>query len=153
MIVSNATLNLGQSDTGLQIGWGGKDCVLVLQGATPKVRSVTTYDHAFRFQGSGGLRFEVPVDGYDRGYVPVEVPSGAFRFNTEGCKLEIDCEDFVARTGGKLHLIHAASIDTDTATRMRNTCTLPEGCELIISGGDVYIKSRVKNRGFAIIYR
>ena len=155
LCVSNATLHLIDDTTGLRIGWGGSstNATLVLQGETPKVRSEAAANHnGCAFNCGSKLRFEIPEQGYAKGYVPFEV-SCPFAFDGATCKLEIDCDDFVAKTGGKLHLIHAYSINDTTATRMRNTCTLPEGCELIISGGDVYIKSKVKNRGFAIIYR
>ena len=157
MCVSNATLDVDATDNvGLRVGYlmpngyrGSTNCVFVLQGTTPKVRINGSY--ACVFNVGSTLRFEIPREGYAKGHVPLETSSALMFYDSES-RLEIDCSEFVAKTGGKLHLIHAASIDADTLNRMRSSCSLPEGCELIISGGDLYIKSPIR-KGFGISFR
>jgi hypothetical protein len=155
--VSNGTVNINASDSvGLRVGYlmpngyrGSTNCVFVIQGATPKVN--VEGSNACKFNAGSVLRFEIPKDGYTNGYVPFET-SSSFEFTDSASRLEIDCEEFVAKTGGRLHLIKASSIDSNTQKRIRESCSLPEGCELIISGGNVYIKSP-RRIGFFISIR
>ena len=162
--ISNATVNLGGNGTdnvGLRVGYNvpngfsnSTNCVLVLQGATPKVevQSAASDNSACWFANGSTLRFEIPKEGYAKDFVPLTTNS-KFLMDT-GSKLEIDCAQFVAHTGGKLHLIHAdGGIVSDAKTAI-NACasTLPEGCEIIVEDEDVYIKSR-KCIGFVLMYK
>lgn len=164
--ISNATANIGGgSDTvGLRVGYNvpngysnSTNCVLVLQGTTPKVEinSAAVDNGACWFSNGATLRFEIPKEGYADGYVPLTTNS-KFLMDDEASKLEIDCAEFVAKTGGKLHLIHAeGGITAASKTRLAACAsTLPEGCTLIVSedNKDVYIKSR-KCIGFVLMYK
>ena len=65
----------------------------------------------------------------------------------------MDCAEFVAKTGGKLHLIHAGSITSETKDRLdAYASTLPERCTLIVEDTDVYLKSP-RVTGFVISFR
>ena len=146
--ISNATVNIGQDSVGLRIGYRyagspSTNCVLVLQGATPKVNITATSDRTDTclFDNGATLRFEIPKKGYAQDHVPFTT-AGYLKFNSDACKLEIDCGDFVACTGGRLHLVHAYNIPSTTKTRLENSCVLPEGCTLEVTTTDVYIKSR-----------
>ena len=157
LCISNATLNIGADSVGLAIGYAtsgsfSTNCMLVLQGATPKITIAEPSRSACIFYNSSTLRFEIPKEGYAEGYVPFTM-SCQFGFKDRTSRVEIDCEEFVEKTGGKLHLIHAASLGND-AKACLNACasTLPEGCSLIIDGGDVYIKSPRKT-GFILMYK
>ena len=164
--ISNATANIGGgSDTvGLRVGYNvpngysnSTNCVLVLQGTTPKVEinSAAVDNGACWFSNGATLRFEIPKDGYADGYVPLTTNS-KFLMEDDASKLEIDCAEFVAKTGGKLHLIHAEGGITAVSKTRLAACasTLPEGCTLIVSedNKDVYIKSR-KCIGFVLMYK
>lgn len=162
--ISNATANIGGgSDTvGLRVGYNvpngysnSTNCVLVLQGTTPKVEinSAAVDNGACWFSNGATLRFEIPKEGYADGYVPLTTNS-KFLMDDEASKLEIDCAEFVAKTGGKLHLIHAeGGITAASKTRLAACAsTLPERCTLIVEDTDVYLKSpRVS--GFVLMYR
>ena len=159
--ISNATVNLGGNgadSVGLRVGYNvpngysnSTNCVLVLQGATPKVevQSAASDNSACWFANGATLRFEIPREGYADGYVPLTTNS-KFLMDT-GSKLEIDCAEFAAKTGGKLHLIHAnGNIVSDAKTRL-SACasTLPAGCTLIVEDKDVWLQ--VPSRAATII--
>ena len=161
--ISNATVNIGGNAdvVGLRVGYNvpngysnSTNCVLVLQGTTPKVEinSAAVDNGACWFANGSTLRFEIPKEGYADGYVPLTTNS-KFLMDDEASKLEIDCAEFVAKTGGKLHLIHAeGGITAASKTRLAACAsTLPERCTLIVEDKDVYIKSpRVS--GFVLMY-
>ena len=163
--ISNATVNIGgNADVGgLRVGYnvpnGGysnsTNCVLVLQGTTPKVEinSAAADNGACWFANGSTLRFEIPKEGYADGYVPLTTNS-KFLMEDEASKLEIDCAEFVAKTGGKLHLIHAeGGITAASKTRLAACAsTLPERCTLIVEDKDVYLKSP-RVIGFVLTYR
>ena len=160
--ISNATVNLGGDNVGLRVGYNvqsgysnSTNCVLVLQGTTPKVEinSVAADNDACWFANGSTLRFEVPKDGYADGYVPLTTNS-KFLMEDDASKLEIDCAEFVAKTGGKLHLIHAeGGINAASKTRLAAcVSTLPERCTLIVEDTDVYLKSP-RVAGFVISVR
>ena len=147
--ISNATLNLAADDAGLRVGYDAytTNCMLVMRGETPKVKSAAT-GYSCVFGAGAKLRFEIPRDGYAADYVPFDV---SCQFSLAAtASLEVDCDEFVAHTGGKLHLIHAKSINAATAERL-TACSLPEGCSIIVDGGDVYLKSK-KMTGFVITF-
>ena len=160
--VSNATVNIGGNAdvVGLRVGYNvpngysnSTNCVLVLHGTTPKVEinSAAADNGACWFANGSTLRFEIPKEGYADGYVPLTTNS-KFLMEDEASKLEIDCAEFVAKTGGKLHLIHAeGGITTASKTRLAACVTLPERCTLIVDDKDVYIKSP-RVRGFIISF-
>ena len=162
LCVSNATVNVDRNEdtTGLRIGYNqpsgysdSTNCVLVMQGVTPKIeiQSADSGNGACWFANGSTLRFEIPREGYADGYVPLTTNS-KFLMDS-GSKLEIDCAQFVAHTGGKLHLIHAEGGIVNEAQAILNACaTLPEGCEIIVGDKDVYIKSR-KCIGFVLMYK
>ena len=151
LVVSNATLNLVQADDGLGLSIGRRDTpmdignALVLQGSRPKVTSAIESTTKDRFTFRGGsksiLRFEIPEEGWERGHVAIDI-KGKFTFGSDAT-LEIDCEDFVAKTGGKLHLIKAGYISEDSANTLKKA-VLPEGATLEVSNGNVYLKSPFK---------
>ena len=118
---------------------------LVLQGSRPKVTSAIESTTKDRFTFRGGsksiLRFEIPEEGWERGHVAIDI-KGKFTFGSDAT-LEIDCEDFVAKTGGKLHLIKAGYISEDSANTLKKA-VLPEGATLEVSNGNVYLKSPFK---------
>lgn len=147
--ISNATLNLAADDVGLRVGYDAytTNCMLVMKGEAPKVQSAAT-GLSCVFGAGAKLRFEIPRDGYAAGYIPFDVSCQFYLGAT--ASLEIDCDEFVAHTGGKLHLIHAKSINADTVERL-TACSLPEGCSIVVDGGDVYLKSK-KMTGFVITF-
>ncbi len=162
--VSNATVNIGGNAdvVGLRVGYNvpngysnSTNCVLVLQGTTPKVEihSAVADNGACWFSNGATLRFEIPKEGYADGYVPLTTNS-KFLMDDEASKLEIDCAEFVAKTGGKLHLIHAeGGITAASKTRLAACAsTLPERCTLIVEDTDVYLKSP-RVAGFVISFR
>lgn len=162
--ISNATVNIGGNAdvVGLRVGYNvpngysnSTNCVLVLQGTTPKVEinSAAVDNGACWFSNGATLRFEIPKEGYADGYVPLTTNS-KFLMDDEASKLEIDCAEFVAKTGGKLHLIHAeGGITAASKTRLAACAsTLPERCTLIVEDKDVYLKSP-RVIGFVLTYR
>ena len=128
--------------------------MLKLCGKSPKVVVGSSNSGACWFANNSILRFEIPKEGYDEGCVPLEMATGCQLHFEPGCRLEIDCADFVAKTGGKLHLIHAGANITDSVKTQLAACasTLPERCTLIVEDKDVYIKSP-RVIGFVLTYR
>lgn len=158
LVVSNATVTLTADSVGFRSGYenGVKvhdDNGLILQGATPKVRSLSsTSQNAFWFQNNSLLRFEIPEEGYADGFVPIELGC-SFYLDETNTRVEIECAKFVEKTGGKLHLIHAGSnISAAIVNFLKNNVVLPEGARLIIDGKDVYLKSP-KRTGLSVIIR
>ena len=162
--VSNATVNIGGNTdvVGLRVGYNvpngysnSTNCVLVLQGTTPKVEihSAAADNGACWFANGSTLRFEIPKEGYAKELVPLTTNS-KFLMDDEASKLEIDCAEFVAKTGGKLHLIHAdGGITAVSKTRLAACAeTLPRGCTLDVKDTDVYLKSP-RVAGFVISFR
>ncbi len=153
LVVSNATINLSNPDdgVGLCIGrWStlldvDRGNMLVLQGSRPKVTSVIEKTNVDRFtfkpNNKSILRFEIPEEGWEKGHVAIDI-KGRFTFGSDAT-LEIDCEDFVAKTGGRLHLIKAGQISADSANTLKKVI-LPEGATLEVSDGNVYLKSPLK---------
>ena len=152
LCVSNATVNVDRNEdaTGLRIGYNqpsgysdSTNCVLVMQGVTPKIeiQSADSGNGACWIANGSTLRFEIPREGYAEGYVPLTTNS-KFLMDT-GSKLEIDCTEFAAKTGGKLHLIHAEGSIVNEAQAILNACasTLPEGCTLIVEDKDVWLQA------------
>ena len=152
LCVSNGTIHLGDGN-GLRVGYrpSGSDstnCLLVLRGTTPKIKNDGVgYNNVFTHGST--LRFEIPREGYAQGYIPFET-AGQFVFGNGNPRLEVACDEFVAHTGGKLHLVHAESIDAATAERLK-ACSLPERCSIVVEGGDVYLKSPRRD-GFIISF-
>ena len=64
--ISNATVNIGDDSVGLRVGYRfgaspATNCVLVMQGETPKVNIVVSSDKkACKFDNGSTLRFEIP---------------------------------------------------------------------------------------------
>ena len=154
LVVSNATINMTNPNDGVGLcmgRWGvaplDVDCGnrLILQGNRPKVTSVIENTNVDRFTFKNGnksiLRFEIPEEGWEKGHVAIDI-KGRFTFGGDAT-LEIDCEDFVAKTGGRLHLIKAGQISEDSANTLKKV-VLPEGATLEVSDGNVYLKSPLK---------
>lgn len=157
LVVSNATVRMAKSDDtiGMRVGYtktgapSSSGCMVRLCGANPKIDIVE--QGSVTFANNSILRFEIPKDGWVENHVAIST-TGAFNFES-GCRLEIDCAEFVAKTGGKLHLIHAEGrITADSKTRLAACAsTLPERCTLQVTDTDVYLKSpRVS--GFVLMY-
>lgn len=147
LVVSNATVRMAKSDdtVGLRVGYtkagaaSSSGCMVRLCGANPKIDIDET--GGVTFANNSTLRFEIPREGYADGYVPLTTNS-KFLMDT-GSKLEIDCAEFAAKTGGKLHLIHAdGNIVSEAKTRL-SACasTLPAGCTLIVEDKDVWLQA------------
>lgn len=160
LVVSNATVNFCDDSVGLRVGYNNarvKDGNrVVLQGTTPKIYSVATAN-SFWFQNNSTLRFEIPEEGYAEGHVPIELTGCSFYIDVSNSKVEIDCDKFVEKTGGKLHLIHSKNkIDTSSSNNIKsyllNQVKLPAGARIIVDGGDVYLKSP-KRTGLTVIIR
>ena len=157
LVVSNATVNLTDSADGVGFRTGRKNVdygnALVLQGKSPKVTSKIANKSLDRFlfqeNTKSFLRFEIPEEGWEKGHVAIDI-MGKFTFGADAT-LEIDCDDFVAKTGGRLHLIKAGSIPVESAEVLKKV-KLPEGATLVISEGDVYLKSPLKV-GFVLSVR
>ena len=139
LVVSNATVETKYLDP----GWKSDDssvatnCMVRLCGTSPKI-CIKGGSHC-RFKNNSVLRFDVPKTGFAENHVPLEL-SCALEFD-ESCRIEVDCAEFVAVTGGKVHLVHAASISDEVKSRLLNTCALPAKCTLEVTATDVYLKS------------
>lgn len=160
LVVSNATVNFCDDSVGLRVGYNNAKVKdgnrVVLQGAMPKIYSVATAN-CFWFQNNSTLRFEIPEEGYAEGHVPIELTGCSFYIDVSNSKVEIDCDKFVEKTGGKLHLIHSKNkIDTSSTNNIKsyllNQVKLPAGARIIVDGGDVYLKSP-KRTGLTVIIR
>ena len=158
LVISNATVNLTNPKDGIGFRTGRENVdygnALVLQGKSPKFTSAIEYTVRERFSFKANtksiLRFEIPEDGWEKGHVAIDIKEGMFTFGADAT-LEIDCDDFVAKTGGRLHLIKAGSIPVESAEVLKKV-KLPEGATLVISEGNVYLKSPLKV-GFVLSVR
>ena len=151
LVVSNATVRMAKSDdtVGLRVGYtkagaaSSSGCMVRLCGANPKIDIDET--GGVTFANYSTLRFEVPKEGYADGYVPLTTNS-KFLMEDEGSKLEVDCAKFVAKTGGKLHLIHADGGFTSVTKARLGACasTLPQECTLTVDDTDVWLQAPSK---------
>lgn len=156
LVVSNATVRMANSSDsiGMRIGYtkagapSSSGCMVRLCGANPKIDidepgSVT-------FANNSVLRFEIPRDGWEKNHVAIST-TGAFNFEP-GCRLEIDCGEFVRSGEGDLTLIEAGSSISEAvaANLLANVTGLPEGVKIKISGRTVKLHC---SKGFVISYR
>ena len=104
VVVSNATLTAGSYpvDGGEAYSvWLGRSTssgvTLVIQGSTPKVRSLhgEAVSQPLRLQNASRLRYEIPREGYADGYAPVELAYIDVVSTTSS--LEISCDEWAAR--------------------------------------------------------
>ena len=111
---------------------------MCLKGTTPKINvDVGSTTNSCWVQNNSTVRFEIPKEGYAQNYVPVSL-AGKFQFD-EGCRIEIDCEDFARSGGGTLTLIETGyNMTQDTRNALLAGVTgLPEGSSIKISDRSV----------------
>ena len=162
LVVSNASVVYKGSDTGnLRIGYKGPkwsaevfptNCAFVLRGKTAKVDAQKAEINLFH---GSTLRIEVPEDGYANGFVPLDIRS--ITSDGNGNKIEIDCEKFAEKTGGKLTL---ATVSYNTGLTFANTVAmleetarnLPEGCTLTWADKKLVLKSPRKTGILLIVW-
>lgn len=125
------------------------NCAIVLRGNTAKIYAPQT--QISLYHGST-LRIEVPEGGYADGFVPIE----AYYLSSDGNgnKLEIDCEEFAAKTGGKLTLMQVVASQGLTSAAVKAmieavAATLPEKCTL--SYADKKLTLKCPRRGTIVI--
>lgn len=162
--ISNATVEIeGASDVTFGIGARSAGTphtnnVLSLAGAMPKLKIKNGGNNILPLRMSGGstLRFRVPKDGFAKGHVPVELAC-ALEIDTTSF-VEIDCEEWAAHTGGRLHLVEAKSFSDNkndpvgTTVSRFNLAELPPECSLIVDQGNVYLKCPRRD-GFIVSVR
>ncbi len=158
--ISNGTVEItGDSILGFTVGAGSAGTlhtnnVVTLCGETPKLKILTDY-MPFRLRGDSTLRFRVPKEGYAREFIPIDL---ACDFEMESSSaLELDCEEWAARTGGKLHLIKSKALrdsadPAGTTLARLNATVLPPDCKLIVSAGNVYLKCP-RRKGMVVCFR
>ena len=163
LLISNATVSITGGDSSNHAFTSGSRAngtthtnnTVTLCGETPKFMSTTEATRC-RFLGGSTLRICVPVEGYARGYVPVDL---ACNFMLDSTSLmELDCNEWAERTGGTLHLISAAAFEDysadakgTTAARLAAT-SLPPDCRLVVELGNVYLKCPIR-KGFQVVIR
>ena len=163
LLISNATVSITGGDSSNHAFTSGSRAngtthtnnTVTLCGETPKFKTTTKATRC-RFLGGSTLRICVPVEGYARGYVPVDL---ACNFMLDSTSLmELDCNEWAARTGGTLHLIRSAAFEDysadakgTTAARLAAT-SLPPDCRLVVESGNVYLKCPIR-KGFQVIIR
>ena len=164
IVISNATVEIeGASDVTFGIGARSAGTphtnnVLSLAGTMPKLKINNGGNNILPLRLSGGstLRFRVPKDGFAKGHVPVELAC-ALEIDTTSF-FEIDCEEWAAHTGGKLHLIKAKAFfdnkndPVGTTVSRLNLAVLPPECTLILDKGNVYLKCPRRD-GFVVSIR
>lgn len=153
-VISNATLHVGNDSVGLRIGYRisgywTTNCVLTLAGRSPKVK-VDGADASCLFANSSTLRFCVPVEGYDPS-VPVFETDCSFSPNST-TKIVVECDEFVEKTGGTLHLLRTGEDISASVITMLRAVELPPKCRLIVEKRNVYLKSP-KRTGLMMIVR
>ena len=127
--------------------------VVTLCGETPKLR-ISTETTRCRFLGGSTLRICVPKDGYEKDYVPIDLACNFMLDSTSA--LVIDCDEWAAHTGGKLHLVKSKAFEDrvageSTVARL-NATSLPPGCSLVVSSGNVYLKCPRRD-GMVVVFR
>jgi hypothetical protein len=127
--------------------------VVTLCGETPKL-AISTAATRCRVLGGSTLRICVPKDGYENGYVPIDLACNFMLDSTSA--LVIDCEEWAAHTGGTLHLIKSKAFEDraageSTVARL-NATSLPPDCRLVVSSGSVYLKCPRRD-GMTVVIR
>ena len=161
LAISNATVAVtGDSQLAFQVGSRANGTtrtnnVVSLCGETPKF-TISTDALPCRFLGGSTLRFHVPREGYARDYIPVDLACN-FMLDSSSA-MELDCDEWAARTGGTLHLIkskafenYSADASGTTVARLKTT-SLPPDCRLVVSSGNVYLKCPIR-KGFRAVIR
>ena len=156
LVVSNATVRMAKSDDaiGMRVGYtktgapSSSGCMVRLCGTNPKID--IDEQGSVTFANNSILRFEIPRDGWEKNHVAIST-TGAFNFEP-GCRLEIDCGEFVRSGEGDLTLIEAGSSISESvaANLLANVTGLPEGVKIKISGRTVKLHC---SKGFVISYR
>lgn len=162
LVIDNATLNLnGDDSVGFRCGYDGapaitdkRGCKLVLKGAQPKLMSNSTVGNTFLMQNESILRFEIPAEGYPEGHVVI---TAQYVKPSSDTTLEIDCAEWVEKTGGKLHLVHTRYMGAAEYNWWGAYDKLPEKARIVIENGeggaaDIYLKSP-KRTGLSVIIR
>ncbi len=161
LVVSNASVAYAGSETGhFYIGYRGPkwsvgvnptNCAFVLRGKTAKVDAPKAEINLYH---GATLRIEVPEDGYANGFVPLDIRS--ITSDGNGNKIEIECADFAAKTGGRLTL---ATVSYNTGLTFPNTVamleavtnTLPKDCTLTWTDKKLVLKSPRKTGTLLIV--
>lgn len=167
VVVSNATLSAGSKEinpsSGAESGysvWLGyqtaSNVTLVLQGRTPAVRNLR--DRTMICQNSSVIRWEIPPEGYEDGFVPVT----ATGYNiSEVCRFEVECSDWAAVPDvGRRELVLLRSGQNISASSglgkvvaaLGASGTLPEGVSVFVRNADVVLRSKSK-LGFTVLVR
>ena len=162
LVVSNASvLSSSESASYFYIGYryfkwaegvSSTNCSVVLHGKTAKINSPKII---VDLMNGATLRIEVPEEGYDAGFVPLDIYSIAS--DGKGNKIEIDCEKFVEKTGGKLTLAtvsyNKGLTDANTVAMLEAvTNTLPKDCTLTWTDKKLVLKSPRKTGTLLIVW-
>jgi hypothetical protein len=162
VVVSNGTLSVGgDSDSGEYYGiWLGKGanasgCSLVLKGTTPRIEAIAPYSedakvHPAILVGGTVLRYEIPVEGYAPGYIPVEL----YGLYPASARLEIECADWAAVKGlppTELILFRGQS-NVGVENFVAALEGLPENVRCFVRGNDIVLRRR-ESRKLHIIIR
>jgi hypothetical protein len=106
------------------------NCSIIIKGKTPKINASDTQ---LSIMNGSVLRFEIPEDGYERGFVPLCLKHLSCD-GMSGTGIEIDCEDFAAKTGGKLTL---AIVKNSNGLTAANTVAKLEAVKKTLPPGSV----------------
>lgn len=151
IIVSNATLKASStSGYGIWLGHGAnsRGNMLCVRGTTPSVQL-----NEYKSASGSAIRFEIPVEGYADGYVPVTA-----RILNPGStateRFEIECAAWAANPAAtpKLVLMRCTTdiSAANAAWILAQNPNLPENVKLKVNGGDVIL---YKPQGLTIILK
>jgi len=127
-VSSTDTIQIGYRRTGWANGLNSKDCAIVFQGRRGRLDAP---DNVLQVQNGSVVRFVIPEDGYENGIVPLKLRGLSFD-STSNARLEIDCEAFMAKGGGKVTLAKVGKAGFENATGAFTAFkeTLPPGYDL-----------------------
>ena len=125
-ISSTDTIQIGYNRSGWADGLGSKDCALVMCGESGQIDAANV---ALQVLNGSVVKFVIPEDGYASGKVPLLLKNISFG---ETSKLEIDCEAFMAKGGGKVTLAKVGKDGFEGAEKAFTAFkeTLPPGYDL-----------------------
>ncbi|MBO5751652.1 MAG: hypothetical protein J6R80_04540 [Kiritimatiellae bacterium] len=162
--VCDASVVYEGSDVGyLYIGYTGPDakrngiissnCVAGLRGKNPKIYAPNSRLYIYP---SCKLRVEIPEEGYEEGYTPINVKSIAPAGEPSYGSIEIECAEFVEKTGGTLTIAQLGEVVGAGSglekLLLATAQTLPKGCRLLWNNKTIVLKSR-RNIGSVMIVR
>ena len=117
------------------------NCVVSLRGKNAKIDAPNVVMYIYP---SCKLQLEIPEEGYEKGYTPINLKNIYAVGNADLGSIEIECAKFVEKTGGALTIAKLSQGASSSLEQMLQATAqrLPKGCKLTWDNKAIVLKSK-----------